>query len=165
MIDFIVIPEERVKLLRKNKEVIKDLENLTNARITLNEEVGIECDDPVLLMKIKEVIKAFGRGFDFNNALNLLDEEFYLEVIEIKNFCGKSKNRMETLKGRVIGSAGKSKNIIEKYTEAKIAIYGKTISIIGNWTGVIKAKQAIEMLLSGSSHNTVYRFLEKGKGE
>jgi ribosomal RNA assembly protein len=165
MIDFIAIPEERLRLLRKIKEERKNLENLTAARITLNEDVGIECDDPIMRMRIKEVLKAFGRGFSLDDALNLLDDEYYLEIINLKDFAGKSEKRIEVLKGIVIGSEGKSKNLIEKYTETKIAIYGKTISIIGRWEGITKAGKAIEMFLNGSSHNSVYRFLGKANGE
>jgi ribosomal RNA assembly protein len=165
MIDFIRIPEERLKILKKEKKFKDRLEKFSNSKISFNEDVQIKAEDVLQLLRVKEAVKAFGRGFDFETALNLLDEQFYLEIIEVRNFSGKSENRMETLKGRVIGSAGKTKNIIEKYTETKIAIYGKTISIIGRWDGVVKAKQTIEMLLSGSSHNTVYRFLERGEGE
>lgn len=162
MIDFVRIPEERLKILKKEIKWKEKLEKFSDSKITFSEDVQIESADPLQLLRVKEVVKAFGRGFDFETALNLLDEEFYLEIIEVRDFSGKSENRMETLKGRVIGSEGKSKNIIEKYTEAKVAIYGKTISIIGRWDGVVKAKKAIEMLLSGSSHSSVYRFLEKG---
>jgi ribosomal RNA assembly protein len=165
MIDFIRIPEERLKILKKEKKFKDRLEKFSNSKISFNEDVQIKAEDVLQLLRVKEVIKAFGRGFDFDTALNLLDEQFYLEIIEVRNFSGKSENRMKTLKGRVIGSAGKTKNIIEKYTETKIAIYGKTISIIGRWDGVVKAKQTIEMLLNGSSHNSVYRFLEREKGE
>jgi ribosomal RNA assembly protein len=165
MIDFIRIPEERLKILKKEKNLKDKLEKFSNSKISFNEDVQIETEDVLQLLRIKEVVKAFGRGFDFETALNLLDEEFYLDIIEIKNYSGKSEGRMEALKGRVIGRAGKSKNIIEKYTEAKIAIYGKTISIIGKWDSVIKAKHAVEMLLSGSTHNSVYRFLERREGE
>jgi ribosomal RNA assembly protein len=109
------------------------------------------------------VIQAFGRGFDFNAAMNLLDEEYYLETIEIKDYTGKSRSRMITLKGRVIGTKGKTKKLIENYTQTKLAIYGKTICIIGKWDRVMIAKKAIDMLLSGKLHTTVYRFLEKTK--
>ena len=45
----------------------------------------------------------------------------------------------------------------------KITVYGKTIGIIGKWDGMRIAKEAIQMLLSGSSHSNVYRFLEQQK--
>lgn len=163
MIDFVLIPEDRMKILRNNKKLIKELKNLAEVKISLKDEISIESDDSLKLMNVKKVLKAFGRGFEMKDALNLLDDEYILETIHIKEFSGKSRNRMVTLKGRVIGTNGKTKKLIEKYMNVKISVYGKTICIIGKWDRVQLAKQAIEMFLSGSMHNTVYRFLEKNK--
>lgn len=161
MIDFVRIPEERLKILRKNKSLIKQLESLAEVKIGLNEEVSIETEDSLKLLRTKEIIKAFGRGFEFKDALNLLDESYQLEIINIKDFSGKSKSRLITLRGRLIGRRGKTKNIIEKYTNTKITIYGKTISILGKWDDIMIAKKAVRMILSGSKHTSVYKFLER----
>lgn len=163
MIHYILIPEDRIKLLRKDERWRKELEKFVKVNIELNKEIKIEGEDSLAVLKVKEIMRAFGRGFDFKAALNLLDEDYKLETIEIKDFSGKSKNRQIILKGRVIGRGGEAKKRIENATNAKIAIYGKTISIIGRWDEVALAKEAIEMLLSGSKHNTVYQFLEKRK--
>ena len=160
MIDYIAIPEERMKILKKNEKWIKKLEELTNAKIKMNEEIKIEGNDFLQIMRIKEVLKAFGRGFGFNIALNLLDEEYYLEVINLKEYT-KSRNRMVVLKGRVIGTKGKMKKIIERETNTKIAIYGKTISIIGKFENLRIAEKVIRMILEGKKHGTVLRFLEE----
>jgi len=161
MIDFIVIPEERMKILKKDEKWREQLKKLSDAKIKLNDEISIESEDTFQVLRLKEVMKAFGRGFDFDSALNLLDEDYFLEVIEINDFCGKSKKRQTVLKGRVIGTKGKMKKMVEKYCDVKVAIYGKTISILGIWNNVRKAKQAIEMLLEGRMHTTVYKFLER----
>jgi len=160
MIDLVRIPEERLKALKRGK--FKDqLEKFTETKIEFNDDISIECDDPLKILRIKMVLQAFGRGFDFDTAMNLLDEDYILEIIEMKDYAGKSRNRMIELKGRVIGTKGKSKKMIEESTETKISIYGKTICIIGKWDRVTGARKSVEMLLSGSLHNTVYRFLEK----
>jgi ribosomal RNA assembly protein len=161
MIDFIAIPEERMKLLKRDEKWKEQLRKFSDAKVELNDEVSIESEDPFQVLRLKEVFKAFGRGFDFNTALNMLDEEYFLEIIEVKEFSGKSRKRQLVLKGRVIGTKGKMKKMIEKYCDVKIAIYGKTISILGRWNNLRKAKKAIEMILSGAMHTTVYRFLER----
>lgn len=161
MKEYVLIPEERIKLFRKNKKLIEKIEKLTDSKIQVNEEIVIECEDPLLALRIKEVIRAFGRGFDIDTSLNLLDEEYFLETIEIKRYSGKSRKRQVVLKGRVIGREGKMKRMIEKYAKVKVSIYGKTISIIGRWENLRIAKKAIEMLLKGAMHSTVYAFLEK----
>ncbi len=161
MMDFVAIPDERMKILRKEKKLVKKLEDLTGVKIKLAENVEIECEDSIKLMRIKSVIKAFGRGFDSEDALYLLDDKYELCIIDAKDFAGKSTKRLEELRGRVIGTKGKSKAIIEKIADVKLSIYGKTISIIGEWDGVQCARQAVCMLLEGRKHGGVYKFLEE----
>lgn len=163
MIEYVLIPEERMRKLRKDEKWKIELKKFSNAKVKLNEEIVVEGDDPLQVLRVKEVIKGFGRGFEFRDALDLFDEEYCLETIDVREFTGKSKKRQVTLKGRVIGTQGKTKNMVEKYTDTKIAVYGKTVSIIGKWNNVKIVKDAIEMLLSGARHNTVYRFLETHK--
>jgi ribosomal RNA assembly protein len=162
MIDFVKIPDERMKLF-KAKGYAKELERLTGCKINMNEEISIEAGDPIIVMRVKEVVKAFGRGFELTNALDLLDEEYCFETINIQDFSGKSKQRMVAIKGRIIGREGKAKKLIEKQTNVKIAIYGKTVSIIGKCDDVQKAKQAIDSLLQGRKHSTVFKNLMEGK--
>ncbi len=161
MIDYLKIPEERLELLKKKREWIDQLEKLGGVKVSLNEEVCIEGDDPLKVLRVKEVLRAFGRGFSFDDALLLLDEDYYLLIIDVKSFAGKSRSRLATLKGRVIGTGGKTKRRIEECTNTRLAIYGKTVSIVGKWEDVEKARKAVEMLLQGRMHSTVYRYLEK----
>jgi len=158
MIDFVKIPEERMKLLKADPRIQKKLKDMCDCDFRFLDDVEIESDDSLKIFRVKEVVKAFGRGFYIDDALALLDENFYLEIIEIES---KSKDRIAVLKGRVIGREGGTKKIIEKISSAKLSIYGKTISIIGRWNEVQIAKEAIDLILSGSKHSTVYRFLKE----
>ncbi len=160
MIDFIRIPEARLKYLKRNQNLVKQLEELGGVKVRLDEEVGIETEDPIMLLRAKEVMKAFGRGFLFDDALYLLDESYFLESLDVESYC-KSDNRAVVLKARVIGTKGKTKRMIGEYTNTKIAVYGDTVSIIGIWKDVMLARKAVEMLLFGSSHTVVYKFLEQ----
>lgn len=161
MIDFILIPEERMKILKRDKNWEKDLKKYFNVKVSLDEDIEIEGKDPFAVVRTKEIFKAFGRGFKFETALDLVDEEYFLDTIEVKDYAGKSKKRQVVLKGRVIGSEGKMKKIIEKYADVKVVIYGKTVSIIGKWGNVRKAKVAVEKLLAGSKHSGVTAFLKR----
>ncbi len=163
MIDYISIPKERIDILKKNKNFLESIEKMCNAKIDLNDEVMISCDDAIMLLRLKNVFKAFGRGFDVNDSLKLLDEDYFFESIEVKDYAGKSRSRQVVLKGRVIGREGKIKKILERECNVKIAIYGKTISIIGKWNDVQLAKKAIEMLLEGKKHSSLYRFLDRSR--
>lgn len=163
MIDFVKIPEERMRILKRDRTLKEQLEKFTEAKIKLGDDVEVEAEDPLVGLKVKNVIKAFGMGFDVKEAMNLLDEDYFLDTIEIKDFAGRSKKRMEILSGRVIGTGGKTKRLIEEFTDSKVSVYGKTISIVGKWDKERIARQAVEMLLCGKLHSSVYRFLEKQK--
>lgn len=165
MKDFVSIPEERMKLLRADPRIIIKTEKLTDAKIKLDEDISIDHKDPIIVYRLKQVFTAFGRGFDSDTALNLLDEDFILDVIHISEFAGKSESRRNVLRARVIGREGKAKKKIEMDCDVKISVYGKTVSIIGKWDGVNLARKSIEKLLSGSEHSSVYRFLEEQKIE
>ena len=156
MKDFIRIPEKRKKLLRRDK---KTIEELTNTRITINDDVEIE-GESFDVFQTKQVLKAYGRGFDVNDSLKLLDDNYGLEIIDLSDFT-KSRNRLIILKGRIIGTGGKTKKIIEKYTNTKLSIFGKTISILGEWEKINVSKEAIMKLVRGCSHQTLYRWLEQ----
>jgi len=166
MIDFVRIPEERIKILKVDTRQQKKIEELCECRLGLHQEeqeVEIECEDGLRMMKVKDVVRAFGRGFTADEALYLLDDDYYLEIIDITQYVGKDKDRLKTMRGRLIGSEGKTRKTIEKDTNCKTAIYGKTISIIGKWDDVKAARTVVERLLSGSKHSTVYRMLEERK--
>jgi ribosomal RNA assembly protein len=161
MKDFLVLTEEKAKMLKNRKEWIEKIEKLSNCKISLeDQEVIIEGQDSLMVLRVKEVFKALDRGFDLNTALYLLDESYFLEIIDIKDY-GKSRERQIQLKGRVIGKEGSIKKMIEEKTNTKICVYGKTISIIGKWENLQVARKAIEILLEGKMHSSVQKFLER----
>ena len=159
MIEHVNISEERLSKLKRIRNWATQLKDFLGVDVRIEDEVMIE-GDPLQVIRAKEIIKAFGRGFTFNQSLDLLDETHYLNVMEISNIVGKSSNRVTVMKGRLIGKAGETKKMIEKTTGAKVAVHGKTVSIIGTSENIKVARAAIEIILSGSKHNSVYRFLQ-----
>jgi len=159
MKDFIKIPKKRENIFKKNKKLKKEIEKLTDTKIKMNEDISIE-GGSFNIYQAKQVLKAFGRGFDVNDALSLLDDEYGLEVIDLTEYV-KSKKRLKTLKGRIIGTDGKTKKNVERLTGAKISVFGKTVSIIGQWDKINTAREAVMMLIRGSMHQTMYRWLER----
>ena len=123
-------------------------------------------DDPTVLFRAREVVTAIGRGFSPDHAFRLLnDEETVLEVKDLREIVGRSQSNLKRLKGRVIGKEGKTRRIIEELSEADISVYGHTISIIGQADQAAIAQEAVRMLIRGSLHGTVYRFLHKKRRE
>lgn len=162
------IPKERVSVLigtrGRNKKYI---EGILKIKININSEgdVILRGEDSLKLKIGEDIIKAIGRGFNPDLAKLLLDEEYILDVIDITDFSGKSKDKLIRLRGRCIGTGGKSRKVIERLTKTKVSIYGKTISIIGEVEGVERARDAFEKLLRGSKHGNIYSYLEKFKGK
>lgn len=157
------IPKERVAvLIGKNGETKKYIEESTKTKIDVDSkegEVNITGEDALSLYTTRDIVRAVARGFNPDIALLLLKQDYALEIIEIKEFA--KENHYERVKGRVIGKEGKSRKTIEELTGCYVSVYGKTIGIIGEIEAVGAARKAVESLLSGSPHSSVYKFLEK----
>ena len=163
------IPLDRVGvLIGPSGNIKKEIEHSTQTKISIDSKEGeviITSTDGLHLYEAREVIRAIGRGFNPDIAMHLLKSDYGLEVIDVDDFVGKNKKAHLRLKGRVIGSEGKAKREIEHLTQSSISVYGKTVAIIGHISDVINARRAIESLLEGATHASVYRFLEKKRRE
>ncbi|NIO38480.1 RNA-processing protein [Candidatus Bathyarchaeota archaeon] len=171
---FLKIPKERVGSLigpkgRAKKTIEKELSvkleiesDMGRVTITLTEEA----EDPSLLFKAKEVVTAIGRGFSPEHAFSLIwNKEASLEMIDLRTIFGRAESDIKRVKGRIIGMGGKTRKIIEELTEAHVCIYGHTVGIIGDIEQVQAARRAIDMLIKGSQHRTVYEFLHRKRRE
>lgn len=166
---YVKIPVERIGVLTSNKmQVIKELERRTLTRVSVDE---VNCfaivepsspDTPVInVMKARDFINAVAMGFPPEKAWRTLNEEQILVVIDLKNTAYDSPNHLTRIKGRIIGEEGKVKRNIEEMTGVDISIYDDYISIIGDYESANLAREAIEMLIQGRQHSTVYRYLDR----
>jgi len=162
------IPKERVAvLIGKNGEVKNRLEEKGKVSLEIDSKEGdvfIEGESIDVFVMVS-IVKAIGRGFNPDVAETLFNENNSFEFVDIQDYVGKSKKDQMRLKGRVIGQEGKARKYIEGFTETKMSVYGKTVGIIGQIERVAMAKQAVEMLLEGSPHGNVYKWLENKKRE
>ena len=158
------IPKARIAVLIGTKgSTKKELEEYTETEIDVDSKEGVvtvKGEDAVKLYSVREMIMAIARGFSPDIARLLLKQDYVLELISLNDFADKKK-QLERVRGRIIGRKGKSRELIEQLTETNVSVYGKTVGIIGLAEHVAMARQAIDMLISGSSHSTVYRKLEK----
>ena len=158
------LPKSRIAVLIGPKGTVKrHIESATHISLTIDSaegDVTLTSKDSVGLYQAKEVITAIARGFNPEKAMLLLHPDYAIDVLLLRDFS-KSKNSMIRLKGRVIGAEGKSRHVIEELTETDISVFGKTICIIGRSDNVALARHAVELLLKGSLHSTVYRWLER----
>jgi ribosomal RNA assembly protein len=113
------------------------------------------------LNKALEIVMAISKGFSPERAFNLFNEENSLEVIDLRDYVGKSSNSLSRVKSRLIGEKGKSRRTIEELTGSYISIYGHHVGIIGSPDQINLTTEAITRLCSGRSHKNVYNFLQE----
>lgn len=167
MLEEIKIPKERIAILIGEKgEIKRKIQKLTNTKIQINSnegDVSIEGEDSLNVLIARNIVKCIGRGFNPDIALLLLRDGFTMDIINIVDFAGKSKNSEERLRSRVIGTNGKAKKSLESMTNTFISVYGKTVTIIGRQEEVHLARRGIEIILNGAPHSHAYRWIEKQK--
>lgn len=171
--EYLKIPKERVGvLIGKDGATKGHIEDMTGVHLDIDSETGSititptkKMEDPLAVWKARYIVKAIGRGFSPETALKLLSDEFILDIINLPDFIGKSKKAILRQKGRIIGREGRTKEIINEMTDVDISVYGKTVALIGDMERIQIAKEAIQMILDGVRHKSVYSFLEKKKHE
>ena len=169
--DYLKIPQNRVgALIGSNGDVKKTIEKLTGTYLDIDSDDGSvyispteNMEDPLGVWNANHIVKAVARGFNPEVALKLISDEIYLEIIKLPLYIGKSKKALARHKGRIIGKDGKTREIIMEMAEVDMAVYGKTVSLIGEMDNIMIAKEAVEMILNGSRHKSVYGFLEHKK--
>jgi len=165
---FLRIPQERVGVvIGPGGETRKALSERSGIRVEVDSEqneVAIHDEaagtDPVMALKLKDVVRALARGFSPEHAMRLFSDDCYLELLDFHDYVGKGKGHVRRVASRLIGSEGKTRRIIEEQTNCDLAIYGHTVGIIGDLEDLNNAKQAVDMILRGAEHASVYRFLE-----
>lgn len=162
------IPKDRVAvLIGKKGEEKKQIEITLKVNLQVDSKEGdvtITGKDALNVYSAREIIRAIARGFNPDIAKQLLKVDFGFDIINIMDYA-KTKKDMERLKGRVIGQEGKSRTMLEELTGTSICVYGKTVGIIGPFDLLAIARRAVESLLGGSLHSSVYRWIEKRKKE
>ncbi len=159
------IPKSRIGVVIGKKGKVKsEIESITGVSIQINSEDGSvhisatsDIPDPTLALKARDIVIAIGKGFSAEKAFYLLDDDIFLETIEL----GGSKNTIKRIKSRIIGEKGKVRRMIETSTEVFLSIFGNQVSIIGEIFEIKSAREAIKQLVQGSKHSTVYRYLEQ----
>jgi ribosomal RNA assembly protein len=171
---FVRIPKERVGVvIGPDGTTKKNIEEKLAVELEIDSDAGDvhisvseNVTDPSTLFRAKDVVTALGRGFSPEHAFRLLrDEDVLMELIDLRGVLGKSEADLKRVKGRIIGMNGKTRRIIEELTDANVAVYGHTVGVIGTLEQVQVAREAIEMLVKGSMHSTVYKFLHRKRRE
>ena len=171
---FVRIPKERVGvLIGPDGKVKRDIEERLQVKLEVESEGGgVEinvCEgapDPSVLLRAKDVVSAIGRGFSSEQAFRLIrSEDTIFDAIDLRAIFGRSESDIRRVKSRIIGMNGKTRRTIEELTDADTVVYGHTVGFIGTYEQVDAARSAVQMIIQGSEHHTVYAFLQKKRRE
>ncbi|MGI5964722.1 MAG: KH domain-containing protein [Candidatus Methanomethylophilaceae archaeon] len=160
------VPSDRIAvLIGKSGETKKMLQEVSGVPIQIEKDGLViihneKTEDALMPLKLADVIKAISRGFNPEKALRLMEDDEYLEIVDLKEFVGDRTNQLNRIRGRLIGKDGKTRRIIEELTRCDMIVYGNTVGLIGNSISLPVAKHAVEMILNGSEHSSVYHYLE-----
>ena len=171
---FIRIPKDRIAILLGPEGKTKTyIENRLKIKIDIDSQDGgvtiiltEEQTDPSMLLRSKDVVTAIGRGFAPDVAFRLIrNEDDVFDLIDLRLVFGRSDTDIKRIKSRIIGSEGKTRRLIEELTEADVTVYGHTIGIIGNYEEANAARHAVQMIIEGCEHKTVYKYLQRKRTE
>ena len=98
IVDYVKIPLSRVgAIIGPKGETKKKIEDLSGCEISIDSEEGIieikskNTKDPLKNLQLISTAKAIGRGFTPEKAIQLLEMEYYLEIVDIRDYVGRSK--------------------------------------------------------------------------
>jgi ribosomal RNA assembly protein len=162
-----VPPESFEKVKGELGQVTGELNRRLGVRLTLDEgnsRVLIEAEregDAANVLRARDIVRAIAIGFSPQDALQLLDEDYVLVVVDVTQAVGDKENHLRRVLGRVIGENGRARRTLEEITGTKIVVNDRgLVGIIGDYERSQVARHGVELLVQGRMHATVYRRLE-----
>lgn len=147
---------EKIQRILKNK---RRLEEELNVRITTNrKEIFIEgeAEDEYIAEK---VIDALNMGFPLKVALLIKNEDFVLEILNIKDYT--KRHDLKRIRARIIGTGGKTLRALCNLTKCFFEVKNNDVGIIGHNEYIETAQEGILSIIKGTKHANVYAYLEK----
>jgi ribosomal RNA assembly protein len=156
----VYIPKERLKILSDSRDTIDKICKVCNCRLFLEDGEAVRIEgDAFDEFTARNVVHAFGRGFDVDTACRLSNSDYYFTAIDLEQVFGNEK-RIKQVKARIIGEDGRTKRYIERVSATRISVYGNTVGLIGRVEDIREAEVAINTLIEGGTHRLAYEKME-----
>ena len=164
------VPEERLGVvIGPGGRTKREIATRTGTEIAVDREDGeIRLSgpdtDPDGVLKARDIVLAIGRGFAPERAMRLLKANTYFGVLDIKFTTGhREKAALRRIRARAIGTHGRARSRIEELSGCLMSVYGSTVALIGEEDQLERATHAVELLLRGSEHSTVFHYLARSR--
>lgn len=153
------------------KEIYEKAKRISKLRPYIEKELGVKIKisgreiiiegDAEKEYLAEQVLDAINLGFEYEVALFLTQEDFMLEIINIKDHT--KRVDLKTIRSRIIGRSRKALDTLENLTKCNFSLYENQIGIIGPAETIHLGKEAIILLIKGTKHGNVYAHLEKNQ--
>ena len=148
------VPKDRIAvLIGKSGKTREMIEEACDGSLSIDSQTGDVSiswtgdPDPIRRMKVPDVISAIGRGFSPERAVQLLDDDVFLRMYDIREWVGRQPNQTRRMRSRLIGTNGRIRTLIEEMSGCEIAVYGSTVAVLGGNDALSLAPPAIELSL------------------
>jgi RNA-binding protein PNO1 len=161
----IPIPPHRLTPLRKDwLKIYTPLVEHLGLQVRMNlkkKAVDVRCSEETTdigsVQKAADFIKAYGLGFEVEDAISLLRlEDLYIDSFQVKDVKTLHGDNLSRAIGRIVGKDGKTKFTIENTSRTRIVIADTKIHILGSFQNIKIARDAIANLIMGASPGKVY---------
>ncbi|CAD25238.1 similarity to HYPOTHETICAL PROTEIN YCF9_yeast [Encephalitozoon cuniculi GB-M1] len=168
----VMFPKYREKYIEQTqKYIVRALEaKKISCRIDLEKRVidvmtNRSTRDPFIFIKAVNFVKLVGRGVGIEEAMKVLEDEYFCEVIDIKKMVSSDKV-FEKRRDRLVGPKEMTLKAIQILTRCYVLVHGKTVSIIGGFRGVEEAKKiVVDCMNNIHPMYQIKRLVEKRKME
>ncbi|RTG81929.1 ribosomal RNA assembly protein [Schistosoma bovis] len=97
--------------------------------------------DPFIILKARDVIRLLARSVPMEQAIRVLDDETFADIIEI-NLT--NRERFVKRRNRLIGHDGETLKALELSTNCYIVVQGKTVSVVGRYNDLKEVRKKKE---------------------
>ncbi len=153
-------------LIGKSGETKLEIEKAARCTLHIDSDTGevnanwFDDSDPIIRIKMPDVIRAIGRGMAPVRAITLLEDDVHLKMYDIREWVGRQPNQIKRMRGRIIGRNGRIRELIEELSGVELVVYRSTVVVVGDIDSLALGTSALERVLSGAEHGTVLKFLE-----